>query len=248
MLFALCSFFNFFFNKKRPPANISNTIEVTPTDAETFDEFTIDNLNVILQKISSYQVKVIPNFENKLTSDTVYKEQTCDILTNGGFYDQSNKPLGIFFLDGKQLGKIKSNSFLNGFLSINKSGKFYISKNDDFSPSENLYFYMQSGPLFRYAYTKTLLLNNNPGARRMLIAEDENGEWFIVVIYDQNNLNDGPEFIEMELIFAKISELNGINFKNILNLDGGNASLFINKDHYIKESSFAGSFFCFTKK
>lgn len=210
-------------------------------------EIEIDGNRIIVTDVTGYKITEIPNFEIKETSDNIMGKYNCNVLINGGFYDTEYNPLGVYFLNGTMSGKIKKTSILNGILSVNSFGVFDISEIDTFDFNKEYQFYMQTGPIY-YLMGKPYLnsINKNSG-RRIIIAVDDNKNIYVIAMFDKNNYSMGPKYSEVSNYLYSFKEKMNLNIYNAVNLDGGNASLYIDKYYSIKESSLAGSFLCFKK-
>lgn len=227
--------------------NSSNTSDerVTPLPTPSLIESEIDNYNVIVDNITTYKLTPVPNFEKEFTSLSIKEKYNCDVLVNGGFYDEQGKPLGTYFLNSKKYSEVKKNSFVNGIFSLDTNGQMEISKVDLFDFTKDYEFYMQSGPLYIISGTIASTDKGNTNARRIIIADDLNNNFYIIVIVDKNNFNSGPNISEASDILLKLKETLNLDIQSAINLDGGNASLFISENYSITESTFAGSFLCF---
>ncbi len=221
------------------------TEDVKPAES-TKEEIVIGKYKIIIRNVSNYGVIILPNFKEKSTSDLINEKYNCEILTNGGLYEESGNPLGLYYLDGVYFGKLKNSSIYNGMLELDKNSNFLIDSVNDLGKVEDYKFLMQSGPLLIDGgiNKNTTLLHSH--ARRIIFAKGLSGEDYIVVLYGLNNYNDGPDFQEVNDILVSLEQKNGIVLESALNLDGGNASVFIDRDFSIKESSMVGSFICFT--
>lgn len=222
----------------------SETEDVRPDASK--EEIVIGKYKIIIRNVSNYSVKILPNFKEKSTSDLVYEKYNCEILINGGLYEESGNPLGLYYLDGVYFGNLKESSIYNGILELDKDGKYSIKTIDEYSKSEAYKFLMQSGPLLidRGITQNTTLLQSH--ARRIIFAKGTSGEDYIIVLYGMDNYNDGPDFEEVDDILKSLPDQDGIILESALNLDGGNSSVFIDKDFSIKESAMVGSFMCFS--
>lgn len=221
------------------------TEDVKPAES-TKEEIVIDKYKIIIRNVSNYGVIILPNFKEKGTSDLINEKYNCELLTNGGLYEESGNPLGLYILDGVYFGKLKNSSIYNGILGLDKNSNFFVDTINDFGKVEDYKYLMQSGPLLIDGGINKNITLPHSHARRIIFAKGLSGEDYIVVLYGLNNYNDGPDFQEVNDILESLEQKSGIVLESALNLDGGNASVFIDRDFSIKESSMVGSFICFT--
>ena len=221
------------------------TEDVKPTESIK-EEIIVGKYKIIVKNVSNYGVKILPNFKEKSTSDLIYEKYNCEILTNGGLYEESGNPLGLYYLDGVYFGNLKNSSIYNGILGLDKSGNYFIENIEKFDGNNDTKFLMQSGPLLIESGISRKVTLPQSHARRIIFAKGVGGEDYVVVLYGLDNYNDGPDFEEVNDILTSLQEKDGITLESALNLDGGNSSVFIDKDFSIKESAMVGSFMCFT--
>lgn len=195
------------------------------------------------QRISRPEKLVLlPNFEKKLPSTQLSRENNCRFLINGGFYDQQDQPLGWFFTQKSLFKKEIKSALLNGFFFQNEQG---VIKIEDISPSAPVVWGLQTGPLLIFQNQPVRLsLVRDEQARRMVAALNQKDELIFLVITGGDSLAIGPLLTDLPAVVKKIGEELKEEFKTAVNLDGGTASAFINQEKTIKEYSFIGSFFC----
>lgn len=164
------------------------------------------------------------NLDDKKTAKSIYSENECIALINGGFYNENNDYIGLLYIEGKKLSNESSDAFFNGVFYITKSGEVGIGSG---VPLEQIRHAVQSGPLLvRYRAYQKLKIANDEYKRRMIIAMNNKSEVLFLTIYDPvsgylgSKLADVPEILEK---FAKDKE---IAIVDALNLDGGSASAF----------------------
>jgi len=245
LLLVLLSFW-FFWREQSPIPSSDKKTEVG------FDDFRQGMKKIIFQnqeflfleqKIEETQkLHLFPNFEEKLPSTELSKKNNCLFLTNGGFYDQQDQPLGWFFAQEKLFQKEIKSSLFNGFFFKDKENKVSIDRS---FPSESIIWGLQTGPIliFNYQPLKMNLVKDQQ-ARRIVAALNQNGELFFFVVTGSESLASGPLLSDLPFLLAKIGQEMGENFEQAINLDGGTASAFISKEKTIKEYTRIGSFFC----
>lgn len=187
-------------------------------------------------------ITLIPNFLEKQNSQTVRDNQTCQYLTNGGFYTQTNTPLGLFVVEGKTISKYKNSSLFNGIFSVARDGKAAITTE---IPSGDTRFQLQSGPiLINGGEPIALRLKNDEIARRIFVAITGDGKVIFGVAFDPESTFDGPNLADLPGILDSFQKKTNIIFDMALNLDGGSASAFASEGIFLQELSGVGSFFC----
>lgn len=197
----------------------------------------------LAEKISEPQKLILlPNFEEKLSSTTLYQNNNCRFLANGGFYDQQDRPLGWFFTQDKLWKKESKSALLNGFLALNKEGIILL---DEVFPTSPVIWGLQTGPvlIFKDKPLELKMVKDEP-ARRMVAAINQNDELFFVMVTGSKSLASGPFLADLPLIIKQIGQGLSEDFKIAINLDGGTASAFLSQGQSIKEYTWIGSFFC----
>lgn len=195
------------------------------------------------QKIEkTNELKLLPNFEEKFVSTELFKKNNCQFLTNGGFYDQQDQPLGWFFTQKKLFKKEIKSDLLNGFFFYDQRKGITI---DDVLPTGSVVWGLQTGPLLIFeGHPLSLKMAKDEQARRMVAAMNQDDELFFLVVTGSSSLAGGPLLTDLPLIVEGIGRSLKNDFKTAINLDGGAASAFINKEKTIKEYTWIGSFFC----
>jgi len=195
------------------------------------------------QKIEEIDnLRLIPNFEEKLTSTELLQKNNCRFLISGGFYDQEDQPLGWFFTQEKLFRKEIKSSLLNGFFFYDRQEGIII---DNVSPTSSVVWGLQTGPLLLFEGKPLVFkMAKDEHARRMVAVLDQNDELFFLAVTGSSSLAGGPLLADLPLIVQGIGKSLKNDFKTAINLDGGTASAFINKEKVIKEYTWIGSFFC----
>ena len=247
VLLILLSFFFWFFSFQKSqlePVKVKQEIkseEITTGMKKLI--FHEEKLDFLIERISEPQkLRLFPNFEEKLSSLILFKNNNCRFLISGGFYGEDNQPLAWFFTQEKLFRKKTKNAFLNGFLALDKNGVIFL---DDVFPSESVIWGLQTGPFLIFK-SQPLVLNliHDEPDRRLVTALNEKNELFFLMVGRSDSLASGPLLKDLPLIVKQIGlELNE-PFKAAVNLDGGTASAFLTSNKSIKEYTWIGSFFC----
>ncbi len=200
-----------------------------------------------LQKIIiPNQLTLIPNFTEKLSSQTILETNKCTYGSNAGFYTKENTPLGLFITNNIRLvSSIHSNIFFNGFFYKTHGNNLGLS--DQAPPLGTVTFVFQSGPLFT-PQTQLLIKDDKP-ARRILISETEANEFYLLAVTNKDNNHSGPLLSDLPEIISRFnsSKHTAVSSKLllVLNLDGGSASAFYStQGKVLSEFTPIGSFLC----
>lgn len=239
------SFWFFFKETSPPPLTEKKTTVETDNFRQEMKEVVSQEKKFLFldQKISRPEKLVLlPNFEKKLPSTQLFRENNCRFLINGGFYDQQDQPLGWFFTQKSLFKKEIKSALLNGFFFQDKQGKIII---DDVGPQGPVVWGLQTGPLLIFQNQPVRFrLARDEQARRMVVALNQKDELIFLVITNSDSLAIGPPLTDLPAVVKKIGEELKEEFKTAVNLDGGTASAFINQAKKIKEYTWIGSFFC----
>lgn len=182
------------------------------------------------------------NLDEKKTAKSVYDENQCQALINGGFYTQNNDYIGLLYVDSKKLSNESQDSFFNGVFYITKSGDVGIGSG---VPLAQIKYALQSGPiLVRYQAYQKLRINNDEHKRRMVVAITPKEEVLFLTIYDPLSGYLGPKLAEVPDILKKFAEIKDISLLDALNLDGGSASALYTSGVSLGEITHIGSYLC----
>ncbi len=201
----------------------------------TVNQQTYSYVYIIIDDLS--RLKLFSNHSQKLSSQELINQYSCQILTNGNFYDESDRPLGWLVSQGQELSPVIKSALFNGFLSFSSS-EVEIS---NLAPVFPVNFGLQSGPLLILEQkTLPLKINNDEPRRRVMAAITANNQLIFLVI-------NSPLLADTPTVVSAISRAIKQPFVSAINLDGGSASAFYTPEVFIKEYSYIGSFFCYTK-
>jgi len=232
--------------EKRTVMNTQTNHLTSSPAARTASTTTVDyngqKYTIYVEKITHPKsLRLIPNFDEKETSEFIKTQHNCKVLTNAGFYTTDNQPLGIFYTQGKWLNqKPHTGTVTNGFVALNNSGELSISKNQP--TSANLIFAFQSGPIIIPGVN--LRIQNDEPDRRLLMAQTNNEEFFLLAIVKTENAHNGPKLADLPQIIQQYNNRAIEQFNMLINLDGGSASAFITDETHLSEITSVGSFLC----
>lgn len=223
ILAVLLSFFSF-----SPTENLVKNANLNPQTS--FAQIKIENLK---------KVSLIPNFEERLSSKEAFEKHACKQMTNGGFYSEGGKPIGLFVGSGRKIADYSPNATLNGILGYSDSGKLQIT--DNVQTSTTYDWAVQSGPiLVKNGKPLKIASKNDEQARRVVAGIDDDGTLIFMLFKDPSSGFSGPTLAELP---EKVLEKNP-NIDMAINLDGGGSSLMYTHEYKITEYQSAGSFFC----
>lgn len=201
-----------------------------------------ENFNVFWYKPQIENIVLIPNYEQKLTSDEVIKKYGCKFLINGGFYDEARKPLGLIISESNEITSYKKSKLFNGVLSVNQ---FVVPRITDYVPEDGLITAVQSGPIvFRNGSKSVISMENDKNARRSLAAVTGRNELVFVHFTGVNNSYYGPTLEQLPSLIEELNNKYDLGIADAINLDGGSASVYLKDDVRIKEISIPGAYFC----
>lgn len=194
---------------------------------------------------NSQNLTLIPNFTQKLSSQSIVSENKCLYGINSGFYTKENTPLGLFKSGNQVLNRVThQNDLFNGFVYKTKSNQLFISI--DPPVLENTEITFQSGPLFG-PETKLNIKSDEP-ARRMVIGKTQKNQFYFLAITEAENTYSGPFLKDLPSIINLYNQqlkIKNQNLTTLINLDGGSASAFYSdQGQIIGELTTVGSFFC----
>ncbi len=191
------------------------------------------------------KVSLIANFENKLSGSAALAANGCDFLVNGGFYTPDNQPLGLFRLEGAELGTLSPSKLLNGFVWGDDGQISLGSELPEDTTAKS--FVLQSGPYV--SLEKAFPKLEEERARRALVAVNSDREVFFLVILAEGNYFSGPKLSDLKLILESLSQsYPAIKLTEAVNLDGGSTLAFLQSgEPSIGEVKKSGSFFCIKK-
>ncbi|MDZ7587512.1 MAG: phosphodiester glycosidase family protein [Patescibacteria group bacterium] len=189
-------------------------------------------------------LKLLPNHDAQISSEELAKINHCQILVNGNFYDENDRPLGWLVSQGKTISPPLVSNLFNGFLSLSTSK--VESRISSSIPKDKVSLGLQSGPLL-ILDSKPLLLkiNNDQPRRRIIAALNNQNELIFLVLTGAESLYSGPLLADTPKLVVALSQALNQNLVAALNLDGGSASAFHTPEVHLNEYAYIGSFFCY---
>lgn len=197
--------------------------------------------------IEGKDITLIDNFTQKETALSVFKDNKCRILVNGGFYTPEDKPTGLFTTNDVESYPFIRNKLLNGVFSIND---FEVPRITRSVPVDHIRVGLQTGPLLvENSWEQALTLSSDKPARRMALATLGSNEVVFIAIYKKDYPFTGPYLADLPRLLTQFSNETGMMIADAVNLDGGSASaIYIQteaNDYWqLSEATPVGSFFC----
>ncbi|HSX49151.1 MAG TPA: phosphodiester glycosidase family protein [Candidatus Saccharimonadales bacterium] len=211
--------------------------------SDNSNSITIDNLTYSWFEVGNTDnLKLIPNFSEKLTSQEILDKEKCKFLSNSAFYSKANQPLGLVITGGKTISPWQQNSLFDGILSVNDMATPRITRN---IPQDGLRIAIQVGPILKENSTFIpLKIIDDKEARRVIAAVTGSNKLVFIVIYDKNSEYSGPLLADVPVILKSFEQKSGIILADAINMDGGSASVFSSDGTKLSEFSPVGAFFC----
>ncbi len=190
---------------------------------------------------STARISLVPNFSEKMGSSTMIGDLGCQQAINGGFYDTSDRPLGLFITNNQTLRNQVANTLINGFIWATRNGAAGITRE---LPAGPFAFALQTGPLLMLnGSALPLKLKSDEHARRMVAAKTPKGFAFIA-LYSEDSAFGGPFLVDLPEVIQAIDVREHFDMIDAINLDGGSASAFANGETTLSELKPIGSLFC----
>jgi len=195
-----------------------------------------------IQITSSENIFLYSNFEERYTLEEGVEKYDCRNLTSGGFYTETNSPIGLFISEVGMLSDKTVNKLFNGYFILTKKSEAIISRNYSGEPVR---IGLQAGPiLIQNGVVQKLTLTSDKMARRIVVALTKEGEIYFVTLYDKESVFIGPLLADLPELVSDVQNEIGVEFTSALNLDGGSASAFYTQNIQLSELTLIGSFFC----
>ncbi|MBI3397149.1 phosphodiester glycosidase family protein [Candidatus Woesebacteria bacterium] len=217
-----------------PVSNLKNTTDL-PGGGQNYriSWFKVDDIGLL---------NLIPNFKEKKEFNEIAVAENCKAASNGGFYTKEDSPTGLFITGGKVMKKWEKTDFLNGVFVVDNNNKAFIG---DKGPGGEVKIALETGPIIkRNSQLKVLSVANDKRARRVLVGITKAEEVYFFVIYDSTSYYLGPYLVETGKMVQMIENSLKISLRDVLNLDGGSASAFLNDGILLTEATPVGSIFC----
>lgn len=229
-------------NKSTTPQK-SGAQNLAPSPLPTSNSININSLKISWYEINNVDnLKLIPNFSEKLSSKEVIEKNNCKFLSNGPFYSKDDKPLGLFIANNQTIATWRENPLFDGILSINDMATPRITRN---IPQDNLVNAIQTGPIIKENNQfQTLKIQEDKESRRIVAAITGENKLFFLTVYNPNSEYSGPFLANLPTVLKDFEEKSKIVFADIINLDGGSASTFNTESFNLSEINHSGAFFC----
>lgn len=193
-------------------------------------------------KVNPAEMKLFPNFKEKLIAKDALEKNMCQMLVSGGFYTTDDKPTGLFIHEGGMVREQNTSTLLNGVLAITFDEKPTIGKSYARGSTR---IGLQAGPLLiQKGQEASLSLQNDEPARRIAVATLPDGALVFLVFYSQESHFAGPYLKDLPKIVGLVAKQLNLSIVDAINLDGGTASAFLTQDISLSEASPIGSYFC----
>ncbi len=241
--------FDFFTKWQKPKQNTNQ--EVLGEPAPEYRQVTEILFKNKTYKAAWYKVldtdalALIPNFGPGLSAQEVLESQKCTFIVSAGFYrkaaSSAYEPTGLFIAEDKVLKEFSANNLLNGVFSVNYFGTPRITRT---RPQDELRLAVQTGPiLIENTFVQKAKLTSDEEARRVVVAVTGANEVFFLVFWDPESFFNGPYLADLPELVKEAEAKMGVVFADVVNLDGGAASAFMD-GLKLSEAKKVGSFFC----
>jgi len=225
--------------------HILDIVENSIAAAAKTIEIKIDERSFLARYIlveNTQDIILLPNFEEKQTSQALLEQSGCRFLVNGGYYAQEGYPTGLFITQSKTLKKHIASSLSDGVYSIND---FETPRITRLTPQDPLRVALQNGPmLIENDAILKLNLKRDEEARRMVVGVTGSNQTVFLVVYDSSSVFMGPKLADLPRALELFEKSSQVDLADAMNLDGGNHSVFISEDINLRELSPIGSYFC----
>ena len=132
LLIFLATAYIFLFIQKATP-QISVSPDITPTN-----ENQTTPTQVSVKTVDQYAYEIIPladrtvhlysNLDQKLTSSALFAKYDCIAATSGGFYDEGDQHIGLFFSEHQLVRSSISHDLFIGYISSRDGKSIKISR------------------------------------------------------------------------------------------------------------------------
>lgn len=179
---------------------------------------------------------------DKLTSREFIEKNNCSFLSSGGYYKKDYLPTGLLISEYQEKSPFVNSSLINGIFSVNDFATPRITSQ---VPRDRLRIALQAGPMLKEnGNFIDLSLKNDEEARRVVLGVTGENIAVFMIVYNKDSFLIGPYLDDLPGILERFEEETGIIFADVVNLDGGTPTVFINSDQNIVESTIVGSYFC----
>lgn len=225
----------------KPPLPQSQP-QVSPSPTDQLESISYKNKTyrfAYFTVIDPARLRLVVNNKFEDTKTLIDRYQ-CRSLTNGGFYDENNRPLGWLVSDGRELSAPIESKLFDGFLAVND--KVTIS----FDLPRSARAGLQSGPILIFETKPLALAVANDELRRRIVALlTKERQLIFLTVVGQDSEIAGPHLADLPGLVEAIAAKLDWQVSEALNLDGGTASAFYADKVYLKELNPVGSVFCY---
>ena len=179
---------------------------------------------------------MIPNWQKPEAFKKIIFDNKCKYAINGGFYDTNNKPIGLVISNNQTLNPGHKNYLFNGYLS---------NLGIESVPPNMATWAIQTGPLL-WQNEKPLKVNttNDKLARRSVAIATTDNQLHFAILYNSQASVLGPHLNDLPKIIMKLGQLEQLEIKKAINLDGGQASAFYDGRLMLEESDPVSTILC----
>ncbi len=202
---------------------------------------TVDQYAYEIISLADHTVHLYSNLDQKLTSSALFAKYDCVAATSGGFYDEQDRPIGLFISEHQLLRRSIGHDLFIGYVSSRDGISIRISREP---PSDDVLWALQSGPIVWDEGVTTINMKSDENARRIIAAVDEAGRGYLLSITVQDSEYSGPPMMQIPQVLEKIQAKENIHFRMALNLDGGFHSFFKSSTVYQSSLATPGSILC----
>jgi uncharacterized protein YigE (DUF2233 family) len=169
-------------------------------------------------------------------------KEKCKFLVNSGYYKADFSPTGLLISEYQKVSSFVASKTADGIFSVNDFATPRITSE---IPKDRLRLALQAGPILKEnSFKKVLKLKSDELARRVIVGVTGANQAVFIVFYDSQSVYKGPFLSNLPDLVEKFEKASGIILADVLNLDGGTASVFISDKLNLPEAVFSGSFFC----
>ena len=207
------------------------------------------NFNENLYRVNWFEINNVDNLflsvnTNKSTSQELLDQEKCVFISSGGYYKSDYSPTGLLISEYKEVSSFVTSSLANGIFSVND---FATPRITSIVPRDRLRIALQAGPLLKEnGNFIDLSLKNDEEAKRVILGVTGENKAIFLIVYNPSSVYVGPLLKDLPKILELFEKETGIVFADLVNLDGGTPTVFIdlNNDINLNEASIVGNFFC----
>lgn len=225
--------------QKLPPTNNSQNDQLSKMKTIIFGD---TKYRYFYQEIFvDKNISLNSNFVKKESAQDLRDKYACNILSNAGFYDKNDNPLGWYVIEGKKLHNSINSRLFDGYV-------FQSSKNIQINletPTKDVKWGFQTGPVLFWQNQPTQIkIVDDKYSRRMILFKTQGGNIYLLTLVTDDLLSSGPYLGDLPQILVNISQQENWHISKAINLDGGRASALISDQIQIYELTWIGSFLC----